>query len=255
MSDPTLLTLYQKFLTYLPRIPIALIICAAGWFLGKTWNRFYIRISKKSSINSVAKKYIGRTVYIAIFCLALIIALSILGLDISPLLASIGAGGLIIGFGVRETVSDFASGLLILMYRPFKVGDFVKIGVVEGEISVISPVNIEIKGKDGKRILVPNRSAWGQVVYNSTKDGKNITTLQITVSSESDEFEKVLDNIFKSIELKYRCIISGVSTAGIIYSVYIEIPKDGSCTIENIIKNIWLLLKEKNITATIAIQP
>ncbi len=246
--------LYEKFLVYLPRIPIALAICAIGWFLGKIWNRFYVRVSKNSRLDPIARNYIGRFVYIAIFFLAFMVALSVLGLNISPFLASIGAGGLIIGFGVRETVSDFASGVLIFMYRPFRIGDFIKIGAVEGEVMVISPVNIELKGKDGKKILVPNRSAWGQVVYNSTRNGKNITTLQITVPPESSETERILAGAFQNMRLKYRCTMTGILAAGIVYTVYVEIPKENSCDIEDVIKNIWSLLKENNITATIAIQ-
>ena len=245
---------YSKFLVYLPRIPVALVVCGIGWFLGNLWNRFYSRVSKKSTIDPLARKYIGRLVYITIFSLALIIALSVLGLNISPFLASIGAGGLIIGFGVRETVSDFASGLLIFMYRPFKIGDFIKIGVVEGEIKAISPVNIEIEGKDGKKIIMPNRSAWGQVVYNSTKEGKNIITLQITVAISSNNLDQILARLFSNMKLTYKCVIASVSTSEIIYTIYLEIPKEESRNLDPLIRNVWQTLNQQNITAAITVQ-
>ncbi|MGC9065936.1 MAG: mechanosensitive ion channel family protein [Candidatus Ratteibacteria bacterium] len=245
---------FNKFLLYLPKIPLALVIVLAGWFLGKTWNRFYLKISKNSRIDALARKYIARLVYMAIFAFSIIIALSTLGLNISPFLAGIGAGGLIIGFGVRETVADFAAGIMIFIYRPFKIGDLVKICGVEGEVVAISPVNIELKAKDSRKVLVPNRSAWGQIIYNSTKDGKNICALQITVSQETTNLDEILNPVFQQFNIKYRCCLMGILPSGLNYTIYVEIPKDMSVELDQIIKNLWVRLQEKNINATITLQ-
>lgn len=241
----------DKFFHYLPRIPIALAIALGGWLLGRLWNNFYLRISKNSKIDPLARKYIGRLVYFAVFALSLIISLSTLGLNITPFLAGIGAGGLIVGFGVRETVADFAAGLMIFMYRPFKIGDFVKIGGVEGEIVNISPVNIELKAKDNKKILVPNRSAWGQVIYNSTKDGKNMITMQVIVDSSADQIEQSIKEVFQKHDTKSVCYLTGVSQTNLTYTIYSEIPKEKVFESESIIKDLWKHLREKNINATI----
>lgn len=244
----------NKFLTYLPRIPLALIIIFAGWLLGKAWTRFYLRVSQKSKIDPLARKYIGRLVFMVILFLSLIISLSTLGLNISPFLAGIGAGGLIIGFGVRETVADFASGLMIFMYRPFKIGDYVKIGAVEGEVVNITPVNIELRAKDNKKILMPNRSAWGQVLYNSTRDNKNIVVLQMVVNLDAENVEQIVNNVFQNKNIKYRCFLSSVSPNGLTYTIYADVPKEMIFDFDQIIKELWLALKEKNITATISLQ-
>ncbi len=241
----------HKFLQYLPRIPIALAIAISGWLIGRLWNNFYLRISKNSKIDPLARKYIGRLVYIVVFALALIISLSTLGLNITPFLAGIGAGGLIVGFGVRETVADFAAGLMIFMYRPFKIGDSVKIGGVEGEIVNISPVNIELRAKDNRKILVPNRSAWGQVIYNSTRDGRNMISLQLIVDSSVTGIEETIIDVFKSHEAKCVCFLTGVSQTSLTYTIYSEAPKEKTFESENIVKDLWQHLKNKNINATI----
>ncbi|MCX7705040.1 MAG: mechanosensitive ion channel family protein [bacterium] len=243
----------NKFFQYLPRIPIALAIIVAGWLLGRLWNNFYLRISKNSKIDPLARKYIGRLVYIAVFVLAIIVSLSTLGLNITPFLAGIGAGGLIVGFGVRETVADFAAGLMIFMYRPFKIGDFVKIGGVEGEIVNISPVNIELKAKDNRKILVPNRSAWGQVIYNSTRDGKNMIALQIVVDSSAQGVEESIKEVFQSHNARYICCLTTVSQTSLTFTIYSEIPKEGIFESESMIKDLWQHLREKNINATITL--
>lgn len=243
----------NKFFQYLPKIPVALAVTFAGWLFGRLWNNFYLKISKNSKIDPLARKYIGRLVYITVFVLALIISLSILGLNITPFLAGIGAGGLIVGFGVRETVSDFAAGLMIFMYRPFKIGDFVKIGGVEGEIVNISPVNIELSAKDNRKILVPNRSAWGQVIYNSTKDGKNMITFQIVIDSSAAGIEESIKGVFQSHNTRYTCWLTAVSPASLTYTIYSEVPKEKIFESESIIKDLWQYLKDKNINATINI--
>lgn len=241
----------EKLISYLPRVPVALLIIFIGWLLGRTWNRFYLRISRNSRIDPLARKYIGRLVFIAVLFLSVIISLSTLGLNISPFLAGIGAGGLIIGFGVRETVADFAAGIMIFMYRPFNIGDFVKIGGVEGIVINISPVNIELRSKDRKKILVPNRSAWGQIIYNSTKNGKNIFALQVVVNPDASDFDEIVGSVFKSHNLSYRCSLTSVSQTGLTYLIYSEIPADTFADTEKIIKDLWISLKEKNINATI----
>ena len=244
----------DKIILYLPRIPLALVIIAAGWLTGKGWNKFYMKISKNSRIDPLARKYIGRFVYIAVFALSIIIALSVLGLNISPFIAGIGAGGLIIGFGVRETVADFSSGMMIFMYRPFKIGDYVKIGGVEGEIVAISPVNIELKGKDNKKILVPNRSAWGQIIYNFTREGKNIVTLQLAISEQVHDINEILKSFLENKGIDFKCFLTGVSVSGVNYTIYLEVPKEKIFATEEIIKNIWSALKDRNINATITFQ-
>ncbi|MCM8765143.1 MAG: mechanosensitive ion channel [Candidatus Omnitrophica bacterium] len=243
----------NKLLLYLPRIPVALFIILAGWLLGKAWNRFYQKISRNSKIDPLARKYIGRLIFLAMLVFSIIIALSTLGLNISPFIAGIGAGGLIIGFGVRETVADFASGLMIFMYRPFKIGDFVKIGGVEGEIVNISPVNIELRAKDNRKILVPNRSAWGQVIYNSTKDGKNTYALQLVVNYDPGDIKDIVKSVFQKHNVSYKCCLTAVSQAGLTYVVYTEIPKEKINEIEEITKELWLEMKNKNINATITL--
>jgi len=244
----------NKFILYLPRVPAALFILFAGWFAGRLWNNFYARVSRNSKIDPLARKYIGRLVFVALLFLSAIIALATLGVNISPFLAGIGAGGLIIGFGVRETVADFASGIMIFMYRPFKIGDFVRIGMIEGEIMNITPVNIELKSRDGKKILVPNRSAWGQIIHNSTRDGKNVFTLQVVVNPEAHGTEEIIKSVFQKFNLVCRFYLTSAGVNGLTYIVYTDLPKQAIAEAENIVKLLWSSLKEKNINATITLQ-
>ncbi|MEL6117115.1 mechanosensitive ion channel family protein [Photobacterium sp. SP02] len=108
----------------------------------------------------------GKTV----FFLGLLIALSQVGLNLAPVLTGFGVAGVIIGFALQDTLSNFASGMMLLIYRPFDVGDFVEAGGVSGKVSHMSLVNTTIRTFDNQIIIVPNSKIWGDTIKNVTHE-------------------------------------------------------------------------------------
>jgi small conductance mechanosensitive channel len=98
----------------------------------------------------------------------LIVALSALGVNIGPLLALIGAAGFVVAFALQDTLSNFASGIMILVYRPFDVGDVVDVASVSGTVNSLNLVSVTIKTFDNKTIIVPNNEVWNNVITNAT---------------------------------------------------------------------------------------
>ena len=98
-----------------------------------------------------------------------VVALSFLGVNIGPLVAAIGAAGLVVGLALQGTLSNFASGILILLYRPFDVGDSVDVaGGVGGKVDAMTLVSTTILTFDNRRIVVPNNNIWGETITNLT---------------------------------------------------------------------------------------
>jgi small conductance mechanosensitive channel len=97
-----------------------------------------------------------------------VVALSALEVNIAPLLAAIGAAGFVIGLALQGTLSNFASGLLILFYRPFDVGDVIDAGGVSGIVDSVSLVSTHIRTFDNKMMIVPNNDIWGGTITNAT---------------------------------------------------------------------------------------
>lgn len=89
------------------------------------------------------------------------VGLSQIGLNLAPVLISFGIAGVIIGFALQDTLSNFAAGMMLLIYRPFDVGDFVHAGGVDGKVSHMSLVNTTIRTFDNQIIIVPNSKIWG----------------------------------------------------------------------------------------------
>ncbi|RYU68801.1 mechanosensitive ion channel [Aliivibrio finisterrensis] len=105
-----------------------------------------------------------------IYFIGILIAFSKVGLDLAPVLTGFGVAGIIIGFALQDTLSNFASGMMLLIYRPFDVGDFVEAGGVSGKVSSMSLVNTTIKTFDNQIIILPNSKIWGDVIKNVTHE-------------------------------------------------------------------------------------
>jgi small conductance mechanosensitive channel len=136
----------------------------------------------------------------AILLLGILIALSQVGVEIGPLLAGVGVAGFIIGFALQETLSNFASGLMILFYQPFDVGDVVEAGGVAGKVSHMSLVSTTIMTFDNQKLIVPNKKIWGDVIRNKTaEDIRRVDMVfGISYSDDIDRAERVLNEIINA---------------------------------------------------------
>jgi len=132
-----------------------------------------------------------------IIILGVLIALSQIGISLGPLLAGLGVIGLVIGFALQDTLSNFAAGMMILIYRPFDVGDLVEVGTVSGTVSHMSLVNTTIMTLDNQTIIVPNNKIWGDVIRNITAQTIRRVDMMFGISYSDDipKTERVLQEI------------------------------------------------------------
>ena len=135
-----------------------------------------------------------------IIIFGILIAISQLGISLGPLLAGLGVAGFIIGFALQDTLSNFASGVMILMYRPFDVGDLVEAAGVNGRVSHMSLVNTTFKTLDNQKLVVPNNLIWGSVITNVTAQRTRRIDLVFGISYQDDieKAEKILLEIVKA---------------------------------------------------------
>jgi small conductance mechanosensitive channel len=120
-----------------------------------------------------------------------------LGINLGALLAFVGGGAFIIGFALQDTLGNFAAGMMLLLYRPFDVGDAVELGTVLGKVDNVSLVNTTIRTFDNKVVLVPNKQVWGQVITNITGANERRVDLTFGISYEDDvdKAEAILKDI------------------------------------------------------------
>ena len=134
----------------------------AGGIVSKAMN------ASKLKISDLLKQFAVNTTTKIIFFLGLLFALQSIGINTGPILAAFGVVGFVIGFALQDTLGNFAAGIMILLYRPFDVGQVVNAGGVTGKVQDMSLVSTIMLTPDNQKIIVPNGSIWGGTITNIT---------------------------------------------------------------------------------------
>jgi small conductance mechanosensitive channel len=153
-------------------------------------------------VSQLLHRMILSTTRSVILVVGLLIALSQLGISLGPLLAGLGIAGFVIGFALQDSLSNFASGMMILIYRPFDVGDLVEVGGVFGTVRHMSLVNTTVLTIDNQTLVVPNNNIWQNVIKNVTaQDTRRIDmTFGIGYGDDIPKAEKILKEIIETHE-------------------------------------------------------
>jgi small conductance mechanosensitive channel len=142
--------------------------------------------SSKLNVSRLLRRMIVSTVSNVTMLLGLLIALSQLGISLGPLLAGLGVAGFIIGFALQDTLANFASGMMILLYKPYDVGDLVDVGGVFGKVNKMSLVSTTVLTLDNQTLVVPNKKIWGDVIKNVTAQDVRRVDMVFGISYSDD---------------------------------------------------------------------
>ncbi len=178
------------------------LILLASWFAARIARGATRRGLQRSKIDmsSLAKDFFVKTAGRLVMLLGFIVAIAQLGIEVGPLLAGLGIAGFVVGFALQDTLANFASGLMILMYRPFDVGDVIEAGGVMGSVSEMNLVSTMILTPDNQRLVVPNGQIWGGIIRNVTHQDQRRVDLTFGIGYDDDiaAAEKVLAEIVES---------------------------------------------------------
>ncbi len=137
-----------------------------------------------------------------VLLIGIVIAVSYLGVNVTPLVAAIGAAGLVIGLALQGTLSNFASGILILVYRPYDVGDVIEGGGTSGKVEAMNLVSTRIATFDNQVMYVPNNQIWNGVIKNITaRDTRRVDlTVGVAYGSDLAKVEAIIRDILSKHE-------------------------------------------------------
>lgn len=138
-----------------------------------------------------------------VLLIGIVMAVSYLGVNVTPLVAAIGAAGLVIGLALQGTLSNFASGILILVYRPYDVGDVIEGGGTGGKVEAMNLVSTRIATFDNQVMYVPNNQIWNGVIKNITQRDTRRVDLTVGVAYGSDlaKVEAVVRDVLSKHEM------------------------------------------------------
>jgi small-conductance mechanosensitive channel len=217
-----------------------------------------LNTDRESKIDSDVIPFIQNLVKVGLFCVVILMALDLWGIDVTPLLASAGVLGVAIAFAAKDTVSNLFGGLSVFMDRPYRVGDYVYIdNSYRGEVIEIGMRSTKIRTRDNILITVPNSVMVTQSVINETGyDPKMRLRIPLGVAYDSD-LDKV-EYVLKGIAHEHEDVLNephprvrfrefGDSAINLEFLVYIKFPEQKGRTTHELIKAIKSGFQEENI--------
>ncbi len=181
----------DAILEYATNIILALVIFFIGkWIVAEATNLVVKFLRKSSKLDETLVIFFKNIIYYALLIVVILTALEQVGVQTTSFIAILGAAGLAIGLALKDSLSNFASGVMIVFFKPFKIGDFVTAGGISGVVTEIHLFNTEFKTGDNQKILVPNASITSGSITNVNAHDKRRVDLVIGVSYE-DNIKKV----------------------------------------------------------------
>ena len=171
-----------------------------AYFLGKITLK---TVSASKRFSDLLKHFFVSAVRKTVMLIGIIVALSMLEISIAPFIAGLGVAGFVLGFALQGTLSNFASGLMILIYRPYDVGQIINAAGVKGVVDSMNLVSTTIKTFDNQIVVVPNGEIWGGVITNVTgSDTRRVDMVfGISYTDDTSKAAKILEDIVSKHEL------------------------------------------------------
>lgn len=156
-------------------------------------------IRRVPNLSKLLQAFLVTLVYWLVLAIGLMVVLSSLGIDISPVFALIGGASFIMAFAFQDTLGNLASGLMIMINRPFDEGDYVDVGGVGGTVRSVSIVATTVVTPDNQTIVIPNKNVWGNVITNVTSSPTRRVDLVFGISYE-DSIPEALRVIEETVQ-------------------------------------------------------
>ncbi|PCJ17329.1 MAG: mechanosensitive ion channel protein [Candidatus Cloacimonadota bacterium] len=190
------------------------IAAVAILIIGQIISKFIVHICRKiltkSQIDQTVIGFACKLIYTVLMVIVLLSSLSKLGVQTTSFLAILGSAGLAIGLALQGSLSNFSAGVLLLVLRPFKIGDFIECAGVAGVVEEMHMLNTQLKTPDNKTIFIPNASiSSGNLINYSTKDTRRID-LVIGVSYDDDL--SLVKSTLKKIILDESRVLKDIET-------------------------------------------
>ena len=196
--------LAEKAAAYLPSVVGALIVLIVGlWVAGRVKKLVAAGLGRSGRIDETLKGFLSSLVHYGLIALVLITTLGIFGVPTTSFAALIGAAGLAIGLALQGTLGHVASGVMMLGFRPFDVGDYVEAAGVAGSVKHIGLFTTELATPDNKKIIVPNGKIFDDVITNYSGYATRRIDLIFGISY-ADDIDKAMTLIKSEVEKDSR---------------------------------------------------
>jgi small conductance mechanosensitive channel len=189
--------IYAALAEYGLKVVGALLIFLVGRWVAKLLSSVAAKAMSKARVDATLIPFLENLAFTAMLVFVVIAALAAIGVQTASFIAVLGAAGLAVGLALQGSLANFASGVLLLVFKPFRVGDFVEIGGMKGTVTAVHVFNTVLNAPDNVRITVPNAQVTGGSILNYTINGTRRVDLVVSVSYGDDLklARRVLENV------------------------------------------------------------
>jgi small conductance mechanosensitive channel len=171
---------------YGPDVLTVLIVLVVAWFLAAWAKRAVRKTLDRANFDLTAAKFFSNIARWSILAMAVVISLSRFGIETATFAALIAALGLALGLALQGTLSHLASGVMLLIFRPFKIGDSIAVAGQSGVVNELDLFTTSIDTADGRRVIIPNGQIFGNTIENQSHHPRRRTDVSITLSGSHD---------------------------------------------------------------------
>ncbi|KFZ29164.1 mechanosensitive ion channel protein [Pseudidiomarina atlantica] len=187
----------ELILSYTIKFVVALLILIIGKMVANSVAKLLGKGMQKKGVDNAVISFLSAIVKSVIFIAAVLMALSQVGVQTTSFIAILGAAGLAIGLSLQGSLSNMASGVLIILFRPFRSGEYVEAGGVSGSVDEVNIFQTVLKTPDNKVVFVPNAQITSQPITNYSREATRRVDLLIGVSYDADlhKTKEVLESV------------------------------------------------------------
>ncbi len=251
MDSSSLEKMYIYIMSYGLDLIAGVVIFMVGKWAAKVAAKLIHDMMIRMHVDPTLAKFVRHLAYGAFMAFVIIAALSKVGVQTTSLVAIIGAAGLAVGLALQGSLSNFAAGVMLIIFKPFKVGDAVEAGGTIGTVDEIQIFNTVLNAPDNRRVIVPNSKITGDNITNFTDVEYRRIDLKFSISY-SDDMRKAKEVLMKLIQSDSRILkhpapvvaVSELADSGVnlvcrpwvkpseYWNVYFELTEKGKLTLE-----------------------
>lgn len=200
--DKIIETITYWITTYSIKLLAAILIFFIGKWLAGKLSRLFTKLLEKNKVDTTLINFLESIIYYTLLIVVIIAVAGQLGINTTSFLTIVGAAGLAIGLALKDSLSNFASGVMLIMFRPFSVGDFINTGGVTGNVVSISLFNTTLHTPDNQKVIVPNSAITSNVITNVTANDTRRVDLVVGIGYDDDieKAKKVLNRLLQEEE-------------------------------------------------------
>ena len=187
------------------KLVAAIVIFYVGRIVAKMVTNGVRKLMVAQEVDKILESFVGNLVYSLLMLFVIIAAINQIGVQTTSLIAIMGAAGLAIGLALQGSLANFAAGVLIVMFKPYKVGDFVEAAGIAGSVMQVQILTTILKTGDNKQIIVPNGQIMSSIITNFSANDTRRVDLTIGIGYD-DDIDKARDTMQELIDADDRIL-------------------------------------------------